>query len=271
MESKAVPSFLRYPGGKQRMLPFLSAYLPHQDQIAGRYIEPFLGGGSVFFHLRPLRAELSDVNSELILLYCVIQRDSDAVWDAYRQFPKDKETYWRVRGWQPQTLDETTAAARLLFLNRTCFKGMWRHNRRGEFNVGYGGESRRWVVSCESLREVAVRLQNARLRLSDFENTIDSTQHDDFVFLDPPYTPGAKETLHRHYVGQQFSFADHQRLADCLGRATRRGVRWLLTTSSHPDIVRLFAGCTVTPVTRGTGAGIGRTMSAPGEVLIAAA
>jgi DNA adenine methylase len=262
------PSFLRYPGGKRRMLPFLVDYVPAAQQIRGRYIEPFLGGGAVFLYLQPDRALLSDLNPELIHLYESIRDNWTAVWSAYLQLPADKDAYNEIRDWRIDELDSTISAARLLYLNRTCFKGMWRHNAKGKFNVGYGGEARRWVINEETLRSISFCLQNANLCLSDFQPIIESADDKDFIFLDPPYKPGAKEMIHDHYVARRFSFADHQRLAECLRDAAMRGVRWILTTSSHEDIVSLFTGFTTIAVTRGTGMGIGQTTGMPGEVLV---
>lgn len=251
------------------MLPFLSDHLPFPEKIQGRYFEPFLGGGAVFFHLRPQRALLADLNQELIGLYEGIRKDWRGVWQAYLEMPASRDAYHDIRDWCIADLDPITRAARLLYLNRTCFKGMWRHNSKGKFNVGYGGEARRWVISEETLRDVALCLQSVTLRLSDFEPIIDAATFGDFIFLDPPYRPWGKEMTHDHYVAQQFTFEDHQRLAACLRRSSQRGVRWVMTTSSHPDIASLFSGFTMTPITRGTGAGIGQTVNAPGEILIA--
>ncbi len=173
------PPFLRYPGGKRRMLPFLADYVPLAQQIVGRYIEPFLGGGAVFLYLRPDRALLSDLNPELIGLYESIRDNWRAVWTAYSRLPADKSAYNEIRDWKLDELESAVGAARLLYLNRTCFKGMWRHNLNGKFNVGYGGEARRWVISPETLRNVSHSLQNATLRLSDFEPIIDSADDKD--------------------------------------------------------------------------------------------
>lgn len=262
------PPFLRYPGGKRRMLCFLSHYLPTNQEIIGHYIEPFIGGGSVFFHTRPHRATLSDVNPELIQLYRAIQHDWESVWKEYCAMPASKEAYRMIRAWPTAQLDLPIAAARLLYLNRTCFKGMWRHNANGQFNVGYGGEARRWVITEDTLRQVSMCLQRATLILSDFEPIIDSAKSGDFIFLDPPYKPGAREIAAGHYVAQRFSFMAHSRLSHALQRASARGVQWMLTTSSHEDIVALFPDHTVIAATQGTGVGIGQTGKLPNEVLI---
>jgi DNA adenine methylase len=261
-------NIIRYPGGKQRMLDFLMRYLPTRDFIPGRLVEPFVGSGAVFLATNPKRALLSDMNDELIDLYRGLRLYPLEVWRAYRGFPSTCDGYYRVRSWNPKDLDLAHAAARTLYLNRTCFKGMWRHNSTGEFNVGYGGQDRRWVIGQDSLLEISRRLRRATLRCADFEDVIDGCNSCDFLFVDPPYKAGAREMTHDHYRHGKFSMMENKRLAATLRRATARGVHWAITTSAHPDIVRLFRKCQVIPFQRGTGKRIGELVSRSGEVLI---
>ena len=234
------PRFLRYPGAKRRIWPELSRVLLPQRSAFRRYIEPFLGGGSTFFFVRPTVATLSDLNSELIDLYLGVRQDPAAVWTEYSSFPSTRLGYYEARSLDPQTLSLVTRAARLLFLNRTCFKGMWRHNSAGAFNVGYGGQSRRWVVTSRDLLEVAKSLTGVNLICSDFEAVIDGADEGDFVFVDPPYRRGQREQLHEHYVGGRFTLEDQARLTSALGRAAARGAKWAATNSSHRDLLRLY-------------------------------
>ena len=262
-------NILRYPGGKQRHLPYFGDLLPCSKSIRGYYIEPFVGGASVFFAINPHRAILSDVNKELIELYKGIKRNPQEVWRIYSQFPHTKQGYYEIRD---QSLIKKTIifkAARTLFLNRTCFKGMWRHNADGKFNVGYGGQSRRWVIDENSLIEVSRRLKKAKLQIIDFEAIIDQATEDDFIFLDPPYTPGGIKMRNGHYQFNAFSFEDHLRLAKSLERATKRGVKWLMTTSSHHKITKLFNKYDQFPFSLGTGSMPGILIRENvGEVLI---
>lgn len=261
-------TFLRYPGSKRRMLDFLAEHLPAPKSIQGRFQEPFVGGGAVYFHMRPSRAVLSDVNTELMDLYRGIKLNPSQVWRFYRDFPKDKAGYRRIRKMHADSLPITKRAARALFLNRTCFKGMWRHNRDGKFNIGYGGQSRRWAIARKDLFAISQMLKRTQLIASDFEAVIDETLSTDFIFADPPYRPGEKEQVHQHYAGRQFTFADHKRLAASLRRADKRGVDWALTISDHPDITRLYAGFRFVRVPKGTGRKIGVMVKESGEVLI---
>jgi len=259
---------LRYPGGKQRKIHAIIDYLPSRKEISGRFVEPFVGSASVFFGLNPKKALLADINSELIILYRGLRRHPLKVWEIFRSFPSTKKAYYRIRDAAEWPTDLASQAARTLYLNRTCFKGMWRHNSEGQFNVGYGGQDRRWVIRKQTLLEVSKRLRSSLLRTSDFEDIVNMSTCDDFLFLDPPYRPGERELLHAHYIHSRFAYSDHTRLGQALRRATRRGVKWAMTISSHPDILRLYKGNTIIPITKGTKKKSKKCSSASGEVLV---
>ena len=249
------------------MLEFLVKHLPSSTAITGRYVEPFVGGGSVYFSIQPKKAVLSDANQDLIDLYLGIQKDAKNVWKNFVRFGKTKTEYFRVRDdYSPRGLAQK--AARVLFLNRTCFKGMWRHNSSGNFNVGYGGQDRRWVINQENLLQVKNTIRQVKLLCSDFEEIIDNANESDFIFSDPPYRPNEKEQLHSHYVGKKFTFDDHIRLSKALKRATKRKVKWALTISAHPEILALYKGNYILKIPRGTGRKPGSTVNDSWEVLI---
>jgi len=246
-------SFIRYPGGKQRMVDQFMPYLPTNTSISGKFVEPLLGGGAVFFLIDPKKAILADINEELITLYRGIRLWPREVWTIFKSFPSTKEAYYQIRDDQTEHHDLAFRAARTLYLNRTCFKGMWRHNSHGQFNVGYGGQARRWVIDEDSLLEVSERLKHVDLVCSDFQPVIEACAENDFIFADPPYRPGERQLIHSHYSWNRFSFAEQERLASVLREATNRGVKWALTISSHPDILRLYQGCRVIALAMGTG------------------
>jgi len=260
--------FLRYPGGKQRMFNQLMRCLPQKDEIQGKFVEPFLGGGSAFFMVEPRIAVLSDINEELITLYRGISLYPIEVWKIFKSFPPTKEAYYQIRNNEAAPNDLSFKSARILYLNRTCFKGMWRHNSHGRFNVGYGGQDRRWVINEDSLLEVSRRLKRVELLCSDFQPVIEACAGNDFIFADPPYCPGERELVHSHYLWNRFSFAEHERLALTLHKATKRGVKWALTISSHPDILKLYKGYRIAALTRGVGRSPGILTRNPGEVFI---
>jgi DNA adenine methylase len=259
---------IRYPGGKQRFLDQIVVHLPNTEEIKGRFVEPFLGGGAVFFAIQAKPAVLSDKNPDLIDLYRGIRYAPTEVWRLFCEYPSDKQAYYRVRQEYTRGWGVIAKAARTVYLNRTCFKGMWRQNSRGMFNVGYGGQSRRWAIREEDLVAVSKALRGTTLCCADFEDIIDDTKRADFLFVDPPYHPGRRESRVEHYVFSQFRFESHKRLANSLNRATRRNVRWAMTTSSHPDIMALHKRQRHIPFQAGVGASPGKITRDTGEVLV---
>ena len=139
---------------------------------------------------------------------------------------------------------------------------------KGHFNVGYGGQDRRWVITRHDLFHLSNRLRIAQIRCADFEQTIDSCGRADFIFVDPPYRPGSREMVHDHYRFGKFCFQEHARLEAALKRASKRGVRWALTTSSHSAIVNLFRGLFIELIPRGARRQVGRLTRSSGEVLV---
>ena len=261
--------FLRYPGGKNRLLFFLANLLPPSEKIEGRYIEPFVGGGSVFLYVQPERAILSDLNEELINLYKGIRNYPHKVWETFASFPGGKEAYYRIRDEEYEYKPLYYRAARTLYLNRTCFKGMWRHNPSGNFNVGYGGEARRWVISHNSIVQLSRRLKKAAIIQSDFEPILDQCGGGDFIFLDPPYKPGDKEMSEAHYINGKFTFEDQIRLSKKLKEVSRGNkVSWLMTNSSNRDICDLYREFHIIKVPMGTSSVIGVRTDNAKEVII---
>ncbi|MDD3847324.1 MAG: Dam family site-specific DNA-(adenine-N6)-methyltransferase [Syntrophorhabdaceae bacterium] len=268
MSNQPAKTPIRYPGGKQRFLNQIVATLPRVDAIEGHFVEPFLGGGSVFFAIQAKPAILSDKNSELIDLYKGIRRAPHKVWEIYSGYKSGKREYYRIRRQDTTGWDVISKAARTLYLNRTCFKGMWRQNSQGRFNIGYGGQGRRWAIAEEDLVQVAKALRGVKLLCADFETVVDASQKKDFIFLDPPYHPGRRESRVDHYMFAQFTFTSHQRLAASLNRATERGVRWVMTISSHEDIKALYPQYAMIPFRVGVGHSPGHITKETGEVLV---
>ena len=261
--------FLRYPGGKSKLLFFLTRFLPQNETITGRYIEPFVGGGSVFLHLKPERAILSDLNNELIDLYKGIRNYPHKVWVSFSSFPTGKEAYYRIRDEEYEDKPLYYRAARTLYLNRTCFKGMWRHNPSGNFNVGYGGEARRWVITHNSIVELSRSLKKAVITQSDFEPILEQCSNGDFIFLDPPYKPGLKEMTEAHYINGRFSFEDQVRLSRKLKDISmNQKLHWLMTNSSNPEICKLYRDFTIHKIPIGTSNVIGVSTRNSKEVVI---
>lgn len=261
--------FLRYPGGKTKLIKFLFKYLPSKHELKGNYIEPFVGGGSVFLSIKPNNAILSDINNELIELYKGIKNYPKNVWNTFSSFPEGKKAYYQIRDEKYFNKPLYYRAARTLFLNRTCFKGMWRHSPDGKFNVGYGGEERRWAITYENIIELSKLFKKVKLSISDFEETLNDTNNGDFIFLDPPYKPGQKELEESHYSYNKFTFNDQIRLSKKIKEISlKKDVKWIMTNSSHPEIYNLYSNFNIIKIPKGTGDRIGIHTYNSKEILI---
>lgn len=261
--------FLRYPGGKSKFLSYLVNHLPNRKDIKGRYIEPFVGGGSIFFYMNPDCALISDLNSELIILYQGIKLYPHKVWETFESFPAGKSSYYKVRDKSTEGKTLYYKAARTLYLNRTCFKGMWRHNNNGNFNVGYGGEDRRWVITHQSIVELSKIFRKAEILSNDFEDVILNAKKNDFIFLDPPYKPGEKDLNELHYSNGKFLFSEQIRLSETLKRLPKsKRIRWAMTNSSHKDILKLYKEFNIRKIPFGTSDKPGIRTTNSNEVLI---
>ena len=237
--SEGLAPFLKWPGGKRWLVPELRRRV---GKVEGRYYEPFLGGAAAFFGLLPKHAVLADVNRELIELYRTI-RDSPAQLLErleVHQSKHNKTHYYATRAAEPSEILDR--AARVLYLNRTCFNGIWRVNRRGEFNVPMGSKST-VVFEDESFCCVAQTLKHAELLVSDFEDTISTAGDGDVVYADPPYTVAHNFNGFIKYNDEIFSWEDQVRLRDALKQAAARGATVLVSNANHDSIRELYADC----------------------------
>lgn len=228
--------FLRWPGGKRWLICHHADILPKQYD---RYIEPFLGSGSVYFHLSPRNAILSDTNAELINTFRGIRDDWHRVLEMLKRHGRQHglEYYYKVRSSRPTSV--AGRAARLIYLNRTCFNGIYRVSREGNFNVPKGSKSS-VLLPTDDFEGTAVMLSTASLRVSDFESVIDESGPGDFVFADPPYTVNHNNNGFIKYNEHLFSWSDQRRLAAALARAQQRGATVVSTNADHSSVKRLY-------------------------------
>lgn len=234
---------MKWAGGKTQLLPQLTAAAP---ATYGRYIEPFLGGGAFYFHLRPAQAVIADSNGELIAMYRAVAADADAVFEALQVMEHTEEFYYQVRALDWTTLTATEAAARTLFLNRTCFNGLYRVNRKGQFNVPFGRYTKLSLPDLAQLRSAAGVLRSAEIIQGDYLDVLGRyASPGDLVFLDPPYVPVGLYSDFKRYTKEQFSEDDHRRLAAEVRRLAGLGCHVLLTNSNHPLVHELYEGFTV--------------------------
>lgn len=234
----ALSPFLKWAGGKRWFVRQHGGLFPGSYN---RYFEPFLGGGAVYFHLRPQRAVLNDVNPEVIAAYRAIKEHWIGLKKslAYHQRYHDADDgyYYAVRGRAPKTLVQQ--ASRMIYLNRTCFNGIYRVNRQGEFNVPRGSKDS-VLMDADDFKSMAALLATADLRAGDFENIIDEAGEDDLVFADPPYTVRHNLNGFIEYNEILFSWADQERLARALRRAAARGAKIVATNANHHSVRSLY-------------------------------
>ncbi len=229
--------FLKWAGGKR----WLVAERPEWFRLhASRHVEPFLGSGAVFFGVEPPKAILSDLNAELIETYLTMRDRPAEVWNRLCEHQRhhSKEYYYRIRAATCRT--SVTRAARFIYLNRTCFNGLYRVNLRGEFNVPKGTKSA-VLLPTDDFCSVSKLLRRAQFFAGDFSKTISKVGEGDFLYVDPPYTVRHNTNNFLKYNEQIFSWCDQQRLAKDLVLAARRGAHILMSNADHPCIHGLYA------------------------------
>lgn len=239
--SNPVAPFLKWAGGKVRLLPQYHPFLPPLPTIR-HYYEPFIGSAALFFYLRPPRATLSDVNASLIELYEQVQQNVEGVICALQSHYNDHDYYYEVRAQDPTALSPAARAARLIFLNKTCYNGLYRENRQGAFNVPFGRYKRPKICDPARLRAAAAALQGVMLRPGDFAQVVKNATAGDFVYFDPPYAPLNATSSFTSYNQYGFDVADQRRLAQTVHDLTRRGCRVMLSNSAASLVYELYEG-----------------------------
>ncbi|MNY04336.1 Modification methylase DpnIIA [compost metagenome] len=233
---KAGP-FLKWAGGKGRLL---GQYEPLFPQRFNRYFEPFVGAGAVFFHLEPQKAHLSDTNPDLIACYQVIRDELPALIEVLRMYRHDRDFYYHVRELNPADLTAVQRAARMIFLNKTCFNGLWRVNRRGQFNVPFGDYKNPKILDEDNLHAVSQALQGVSIDLRPFDEVVSKARRGDFIYMDPPYHPVSSTSNFTSYGADDFKPDDQIRLAAAFRRLDAKGCKVMLSNSDTPFIRELY-------------------------------
>lgn len=231
--------FLKWAGGKSRLLKQYAPYFPPQDRVR-RYYEPFIGSAAVFFHLQPANACLSDANEKLVEVYQVVQQDVEALIKVLERHKNDREYYYQIRGQNPAKLSPVERAARLIFLNRTCYNGLYRENRKGEFNVPFGRYKNPTICDRRRLRKASIGLQGVELQVADFSYSVAQASAGDFVYFDPPYVPLSSTSNFTSYNRFGFGLEDQRRLAETIHQLTSRGCKVMLSNSDVPLVHELY-------------------------------
>lgn len=231
-----VQPFLKWAGGKRWLLRNEYVEFP---LAYNRYIEAFVGSGSVFFTLSPKRGILSDTNSWLIDTYKAIKEDWKKVFAHLKvhALRHNSDYYYSIRNQKSRNI--YTKAAKLIYLNRTCWNGLYRVNLKGEFNVPKGSKDR-VLLESDNLELVSKKLKNIKLVDYDFEKVINMAREEDFLFIDPPYTVRHDNNGFVKYNKYLFSWDDQERLHESLVRAVSKGAKVMATNAHHPSILKLY-------------------------------
>lgn len=247
MDDKAeLLPFLKWAGGKRWFLKYKEIFVP---PFSGKYLEPFLGGGAVYFSLRPSKAVISDSNPDLIEAYMAIRDNPVALEVILKKHHvlHSKEYYYQVRGLVPSSSIER--AARFIYLNRTCWNGLYRVNLKGEFNVPMGTKTN-VIYEGENFVDLSAALKRAKIMVCDFEETFKKARCGDFMFVDPPYTVKHNNNGFVKYNESIFSWSDQERLKRCVDKAVARGVKVLVTNANHDSINELYGDYERLPMER---------------------
>ena len=240
--------FLKWAGGKRQLLPVLRAHLPANWQTL-RYYEPFLGAGALLFNLSPRRAVVNDANQQLIQTYQALKQSCEEVIALLEEHREHhcQEYYYQIRGMDRdsgfEALPAAVKAARLIYLNKTCFNGLHRVNNQGWFNVPYGRYVNPAICEADVLRSVGdyLRRNNITLRSGDFAAAVRGARRDSFVYFDPPYHSPDNANF-TSYQANTFGETEQRRLRDTFAALTRRGVPCLLSNSDTAFIRHLYDG-----------------------------
>ncbi|MEK7169143.1 MAG: DNA adenine methylase [Patescibacteria group bacterium] len=237
--------FVKWVGGKRQLLRQFrerKLYPPEKfDPSKNSYFEPFVGGGAVFFDLLPERAYLSDLNKELIITYKVIKNCVELLINLLKRHVNDKEYFLDKRSQSPDNLSDLDVASRFIYLNRTCFNGMYRVNKSGEFNVPFGKYTNPLICDEINLRRVSHSLQNVELVNSDYREILNKASKGDFVYFDPPYYPINKTSQFTSYTSQDFLEKEQIELKDTFVNLNKRGCYLMLSDSDTKFIKDLYS------------------------------
>ena len=258
VDLRDVHPFVKWAGGKKQLLPELDKMIPQFN----RYFEPFLGGAALFFHMmsRDMRftACLSDTNAELIATYKVVKDNVKEVIEIleryeyeYKRYPtygkEQQQYYFQLRDARNklQSANDVEIAARLIALNKTCFNGLYRVNRKGEFNVPPGKYKNPLICDSGNLENVSNALARATILVDDYRDVIENAKKDDFVYFDPPYDPVSYTSNFTAYTTNGFGRENQIQLADVFRKLADRGCLLLLSNSDTPFIRKLYSNYSI--------------------------
>lgn len=252
--NSSVEPFLRWAGGKRWLASTLAPLI--KARLSGTYFEPFLGSGAMFFAVAPERSLLSDLNADLVGAFRAVAEMPEELLEEVRALPVNAETYYELRAEEPQDLLQR--AVRFVYLNRTCYGGIYRENKRGAFNTPYGGGSRTpaplWERSLVDLCSSLLRQEEIALAVQDFESSINAAGEGDVVYCDPAYSAATRAHFDR-YGAVIFGWEDQMRLASAARRASTRGALVIVSNTFCAEVRELYgdAECVLLEKTKAIG------------------
>jgi len=248
MAKNKIAPFLKWVGGKRQLIAAITELLPANIET---YYEPFIGGGALLFHLKPKKAVINDFNRELINVYKVIKDDVENLIADLQTHKNESDYFYDLRIQDRQAgFEKWTAvkkASRVIYLNKTCFNGLYRVNRSGEFNAPFGRYKNPNIVNEKTLRAVSQYLNENDIKIhnEDFEAVLKKAKKEAFVYFDPPYDPVSKSANFTGYVQGGFGEADQIRLRNLCVKLDKKGIRFLLSNSATPFIENLYQDFTI--------------------------
>lgn len=238
IKDNTITPILKWAGGKTQMLPDLLKRMPCEYN---NYIEPFVGGGALFFQIAESGSIIADSNPELINMYKQVAANCGQVIDILKTYKNDEEQFYAVRAQDWTKCSVIEAAARTIYLNRTCFNGLYRLNRKGQFNTPFGRYKNPTICNEEKIRAASQVLQKAFIICGDYLDVLKRyAKQGDFIFLDPPYIPISDYADFKRYTKEQFYEQDQRNLAKEVDRLVDLGCKVMLTNSNHPLVYELY-------------------------------
>lgn len=234
---------IKWAGGKTQLLATLQQYLPPMEHV-GRYFEPFVGGAAMFFHLQHHNSLLADTNPELVNLYLVVRDQLGELLRALKHHKQhhDEVYFYQVRAADPNMLTPVERAARVIYLNKTCYNGLYRVNSKGQFNVPSGKYKNPAIYDARNLESASLALQRAELIVGDFEAVLADAKREDFIYLDPPYHPLTSTSSFTSYTDRSFDANEQARLALTFRRLHREGCYLMQSNSDTALVHALYVG-----------------------------
>lgn len=262
--------FVKWVGGKRQLLAQfreLGLYPSKFSDTRSRYFEPFVGGGAVFFDLQPKNATISDLNSELITTYIVVRDNVESLIESLKQHVYDRDYFLKIRAKNPAEMPGLDVASRFIYLNRTCFNGMYRVNSKGQFNVPFGRYKNPIICDEGNLRAVSRALQDVEILNVDYKVAVSKAKAGDFVYFDPPYYPISSTSSFTSYTKDGFAEKEQVELRDTFAELSDRGCYVMLSNSDSAFIRDIYGGLkNVTITTVGAGRSINSKATGRGKI-----